>query len=189
MYEYLKYFFANALIAEENTFIGPRGYTQWILLILTKLFLVHQNCPGHLYAAARWMGCLVVVFIKKIWCTHYHSCTHTHTLNNTAVVKLEGLCVFMCNIAKKLRDRTSNSVRDKFSPLWPSVAGSLMTSTILDQAGQRFPLRTGLFDLSAELVEPTGQGERPDGQATGQSCDELRLIAADYNWVRARSSF
>ncbi|CAB1444461.1 unnamed protein product [Pleuronectes platessa] len=62
-----------------------------------------------------------------------------------------------------------------------AMAGSLMTSTILDQAGQRFPLRTGLFDLSAELVEPAGQGERPDGQATGQSRDELRLIATDYD--------
>lgn len=54
-----------------------------------------------------------------------------------------------------------------------------MTSTSLAQTGQWFPLRTGLFDLSAELVERMGQGERPAGQPTGQTCDELRLIATD----------
>lgn len=36
-------------------------------------------------------------------------------------------------------------------------------------------MRTDLFDLSAELVERLGQGERP----AGQTCDELWLIATD----------
>lgn len=50
-----------------------------------------------------------------------------------------------------------------------------MTSTSLAQTVRWFPLRTGLFDLSAELVVRMGQGERP----AGQTYDELRLIAPD----------
>lgn len=107
-----------------------------------------------------------------------HIYTHAHTLHSTTVRKPEGSCVFKC--PKKLPDHTSNSAQDKNWALrWPSVAGSLMTSTSLAQTGQWFPLRTGLFDLSAELVESVGQGERPPGQPNGQTCDEFRLIATD----------
>lgn len=91
------------------------------------------------------------------------------------------VCVCLCaTLPKKLQDHTSISAQDtNWARRWPSVAGSLMTSSSLAQTGQRFPLRTGLFDLSAELVERMGQGERPAGQPAGQTCDELQLIATD----------
>lgn len=86
-------------------------------------------------------------------------------------------CVCLCaTLSKKFLDHTSNSAQDtNWALRWPSVAGSLMTSTSLAQTVRWFPLRTGLFDLSAELVDCMGQGERP----AGQTCDELRLIATD----------
>lgn len=103
--------------------------------------------------------------------------TYTHIQHIILQWGTGGFCLYLCaTLAKNLPDHTSNSVQDtNWALWWPSVAGSLMISTSLAWTVQWFPLRTGLFDLSAELSECMGQGERP----TGKTCNELWLIATD----------
>lgn len=112
-------------------------------------------------------------------CVYWEDMVHTYTLAHTThnTVGNWRVCLYLCaTLAKNLLDHTSNSVQDtNLAVWWPSVAGSLMVSTSLASTVQWFPLRTGLFDLSAELGECIGQGERP----TGKTCNELWLIAPD----------
>lgn len=167
----------------QNTLVRPQWCTYWGWMSTTTFkhtsifVLMKKTCaPSSTVAPLkRWRG---DAFTEKTG-THLHSCSYTAKQWEDWRV-----CV-MSNIAQKLLYHISNWVQDTSWALWwPSLAGSLMTSTMLAQTQQWFPLRTGLFDLSAELVERVGQGEGPAGQPTSQTCDELWLIATDSIFKR-----
>lgn len=133
----------------------------WGVTLNVNIMLVclQEQSNWHHLKVASWRAGNVFGTLTDLWIWAFTSSICMHNKNRR-------VWMYFCSASPpKLLHRTSKSTWDiNCAVLWPSVAGSLMISTILAETVRRFPLRAGLFDLSAELVECMGHGERCAGQ-------------------------